>query len=89
MPMTPEQRKLRAQLAANIRWSRERDRVEATRVARDKFNERFINDVDPNRELDPGLRSKLAENARTAYFQRLALKSSRARQTEGGPDAAA
>jgi len=86
--MTPEQRKLRAQLAANTRWSRERNRGEATRVARDKFNQRFDDEVDPNRELDPQLRSKLAENARTAYFKRLALRSSRARQA-GGPDAAA
>ena len=41
---------------------------------------RFEREVDPDNELPLKERLKRAENAKRAYFQRLALKSARARQ---------
>lgn len=77
--MTPEQRALRARLAAHSRWSQQ-DRVVGTAAARRAFNERFERLVDPNRELTDRERWCRADSARKAYFDRLALASSRARQ---------
>jgi hypothetical protein len=82
--LSPEQRTLRAQIAAHTRWSRERDRAAATRAGREKFDKRFYDQVDPDRELDPVLRDKLAANARQAYFRTLALRSSRSRAAKAG-----
>lgn len=77
--MTPEQRVLRAQLAAHSRWARTPDRQEATAAARAAFMDRFERQVDPDRKLSPEKRALLAESARAAYFRRLALSSSTAR----------
>ena len=80
MPVpTAAQRRLRAQLAANTRWAHTRDRTAATAKGRDKFEQRFANEVDPDGTLPPAERAKRIANARSAYFQRLALKSSEAR----------
>lgn len=83
--LTPEQRKLRAQIAAHTRWSREDDRAGATEKARTAFLERFEREVDPDCKLDPAERSRRAAHARKAYFARLALRSTQARK---GGDAA-
>jgi hypothetical protein len=42
--------------------------------------ERFVDEVDPNRVLSPPERQRRAEQARKAYFTRLALKSAQARR---------
>lgn len=80
---TPAQRRLQAQLAAHARWSKH-DPVEGTAAARAKFLERFVDEVDPERELPERERLRRAESARKAYFARLALKSSRARAERRG-----
>ena len=80
--LTPEQRSLRARLAAQSRWAKT-DPVAATTPARDAFMARFEADVDPNRELPAEERARRAESARKAYFTRLALKSSIARRRGG------
>jgi hypothetical protein len=77
--LTPEQRSQRARLAAHSRWAVERDRRAATAAARAKAMKRFEREVDPNGELDPVTRAKLAESAKSAYFSRLAFESSKAR----------
>lgn len=79
MALTPEQRKLRAQIAANTRLAAE-DPVEMTAPARKAFLDRFEKQVDPDGTLDPAERGRRAEHARRAYFQRLALKSAQARR---------
>jgi hypothetical protein len=86
--LTPEQRTQRARLAALTRWSRN-DPVAGTERARRTFLERFENEVDPDRVLDPVERARRADCAKRAYFARLALKSSLARRRGGGPDAGA
>lgn len=86
MPATPEVRHLSASVAANSRWASELDRSKATLPARAAFNQRFLDEVDPDRKLSHDERAKRAANAKRAYYQRLALASARARQSpcDGG-----
>lgn len=77
--LTPEQRVLRAQIAAHLSWSRTADRSARTAAARDAADARFERQVDPEGLLDPDERSRRARSARSAYFRQLALKSSRVR----------
>lgn len=79
--MTPEQRSLRARMAANTRWSREDpyDPTGSLPRARKAFEDRFARQVDPNGTLPLDERQRRADAARRAYFQRLALLSARAR----------
>jgi hypothetical protein len=56
---------------------------------------RFLDEVDPNRELPETERARRVECAKRAYYQRLALASAKARQARksarqigGGQDAA-
>jgi hypothetical protein len=76
--LTPEQRSLRARLAAHTLHSK-RDRRQTTLKARESFLERFENEVDPDRVLPPAERARRAESAKSAYFMKLAFRSSRAR----------
>jgi hypothetical protein len=48
--LSPEQRSLRAQIAAHSRWART-DPVEGTAPARRRFMKRFLDQVDPDRVL--------------------------------------
>lgn len=78
--MTASDRVLAARVAAHTRWSQETDRSAATAPARKAAMDRFERQVDPEGRLDPALRAKLAANAKSAYFARLALKSAQARR---------
>lgn len=77
--MTPEQRTLRAQLAAYTRWSKTPDTVSALAPARAGYMARWENEVDPDRKLSPGDRARLARSAMKAHMARMSLKSSQAR----------
>lgn len=79
LPMTPEQRTMRARLAAHTLHSRV-DGSAHTAAARAEFLGRFEREVDPDGTLAPEERTRRAEHARKAYFAGLALKSARARQ---------
>lgn len=86
MDMSPEaisNRALRARLAAHTRWARTPDRQAATAKARQANLDRWDRIVDPGGELDPALRSKLAANAKSAHYTRMALKSAQARRRKG------
>lgn len=74
----PQQRILRAQIAANTRWSRE-DPKPAFVEVREGFIRKFEDQVDPDRTLSADERLRRAESARRAHMQSLALKSARAR----------
>jgi len=83
-------RRIAAQIAANTRWAREKDRTAATEKAREAFFERFIREVDPDGLLPSDERQKRANNALRAHMARL-RSSSRSRQTKavtrnGGDD---
>lgn len=83
MPVAePSDRFLMASIASNIRWAHEVDRNAATRPAREAFERRFLDEVDPDRSLSTAERERRASNARTAYFHRLALKSAQSRRAK-------
>lgn len=69
-----------AKVAAHTRWANTTDRTAATAKARQAFRDRFEREVDPDGVLDPAERAKRANNARRAFYQRLALKSAQARR---------
>ena len=62
-------------IAAEISWSRTRDRSARTRPARQKFLQRFEREVDPNGVLPPEERRRRAEHAKRAYMLRLAKRA--------------
>lgn len=84
-PNNGPDRHLIARIAANERWSKEPDRSAATQAARDGMARKFEDQVDPDRTLAPEERAKRVENARSAYYQRLALKSAQARRAKRNP----
>ena len=69
-------------IGANSRWAQESDRSAATQPARDGLIRKFENEVDPDRTLPVDERAKRVENARRAYYQRLALKSAQSRRAK-------
>ena len=81
--MTPEQRILRARLAAHTLHAKTDSRAH-TKPARQAFLDRFEREVDPDDVLSPTERRRRATQARKAYFTRLALRSSRARSSPDG-----
>lgn len=88
MPLTPEQRSIRARLAAHSRWANAspEDARRQGEAAQRGLLERFAKDIDPEGSLDPEDRYRRAKHARNAHMARLALKSSQARKAV--PDAA-
>ena len=77
--LTPSERSQRSRLAAHVLHSRY-DSRELTQRARDKFEQRFLDEVDPDRVLPEAERKRRAEHARKAYFGASALKSAKARR---------
>lgn len=80
MSATSAERSIRAQIASHESWSRTPDRSARTANARKALLDKFEKQVDPDGTLAPAERAKRAENARKAYFKRLALKSAQARK---------
>ena len=88
--LTPEQRRLRASIAANDRWSRENPAATAARGQAGLLT-KFEREA---RQAEPGLTeaeyARRAQAAHRAHMGRLALASSKARAARkaGGSDAA-
>jgi hypothetical protein len=80
--LSSSDRSLRASIAAHESWAKTADPTARTAPARTAFLDRFEREVDPDGELPPAERARRAEHARKAYFQRLALKSARARRAK-------
>ena len=78
MSLTPEQRKMRAKIAALARWANE-DPQENARRGQAGLLKRFEKQVDPNGELPEAERLRRAEAARREHMTRLAFRSSKAR----------
>lgn len=79
MPESPSERFLRARLAAH-RLHALHDSKELTRPARAAFEQRFYDEVDPDRSLPEVERRRRAEHAKKAYFIELSIKSVQARK---------
>ena len=77
MGLSPEERRLRARLAALELHARGGTN---TTAAREALWHKFEDEVDPNRELPEAERKKRAEAARKAHYVRLAYKSVAARR---------
>lgn len=75
MARTPSEDKLAASIAANMRWAKETDHTAATQPARAALDQKFLDEA--------GGDAKRAANLRTAYYQRIALKSAVARRKKG------
>ena len=77
--LTPAQRSMRARMAAHAKHAKY-DSKEQTEPARRAFIERFINEVDPDRELPERERQRRAEHKMREHMARLSFQSSRARK---------
>lgn len=78
--MPTDTRHLAASIAAHESWAHTPDRSARTAPARAALMAKFEREVDPEGLLDPPERAIRAEHLRKAYFQRLALKSAKARR---------
>jgi hypothetical protein len=76
---TPAERRMYGKIGAHESWARTTDRSARTLPARRAAWERFEKLVDPEGKLPPAQRAQMAENARKAHFQRMALKSAEVR----------
>ncbi|MEW2451256.1 hypothetical protein AB0896_27485 [Streptomyces parvulus] len=79
--MSPEERRLRAQLGAEVSWANTVDRTARTAPAARAAEARFHTQA---REMHPDATeeqvAKVAENLRRAHFKRLALAAATARR---------
>jgi hypothetical protein len=81
--MTDAEQRLRSSIASHESWARTPDRAARTLPARLALEAKWERAVDPDHKLLPAQRAKMAENARKAHYQRMALKSVQARQRKG------
>jgi hypothetical protein len=88
MALTPEQRTLRARIAAAARWAGEDPAANAARGQAGLIN-RFRREVDPDGTLPEAERERRAQSAYRAHMSRLALASSKARARKAGSSDAA
>lgn len=77
--LSPEQRSLRASIAANTKWAKT-DPVAGTAKARSAYHERFLDAVDPDRQLPDAERERRARALLRAHMQRLSFASAKARR---------
>lgn len=85
MPLTPEQRVLRARIAANTLHAMRdpKETVAKATAASPASIDYWLRQVDPDDKLTEADRTARAERLRRAHFQRLALKSAQARSRGG------
>jgi hypothetical protein len=81
MTMTPEERKARAQKAANTRWSKPGAREHQASAASAAIYRRAEQQVDPDGVLDPAQRAKLVTSVLRAQAADLQLARLRKQRT--------
>ena len=77
MALSPTELSLRARLGAHAQHAAGKTN---TGPARRAFDQRFYDQVDPDRQLPPAERERRAAHARKAYFTQLSLKAATARR---------
>jgi hypothetical protein len=77
--LTPEQRTLRARIAAHAMHAKH-PIEETSSAGREAFLARFEREVDPLGQLNPADRARRAQHALQAHMSRLALAASKARR---------
>ncbi|MFI6296766.1 hypothetical protein ACIBEJ_34615 [Nonomuraea sp. NPDC050790] len=88
---TPQERSTQARIAAHTRWAGEPDRAAATLEARKKSPasiDYWMRKVDPDSLMPYPARLKRAENAKTAYYEKRALKMRQAKARKASGEAA-
>lgn len=83
MPLTPEERSLRAAIGAHASWARRtspEQRRARTAPAYDATIERFARQVDPEGELPPEQRRLAALSALGEHYARMRLKAAISRR---------
>lgn len=78
--MTPEERRLRAQIAANSRWSRPMARADQADAARSALFARLEREIDPQGKLPPYERDRLVQSAARTLSAKLNLAKALKRQ---------
>lgn len=81
--MTPEQRRLRAKIAANVRWAHPMARADQADAARSAILARLEREVDPAGQLPSDERDRLVRAAARALSAR--LNNAKARKRRGLP----
>jgi hypothetical protein len=81
--VTPEQRRLRAKIAANARWSHAMARADQADAARAAIFARLEREVDPNGILPPERRAPLVAAAARRLSAELNAARSRKRARRG------
>lgn len=78
----PDERSLIGQIGIQTRLSKlcDAEMPEITRAAREALEKRFVDEVDPDRELSPEERDRRVQAAKTAYYARLSLRAVAARR---------
>ena len=83
--MTPEQRRLRAKIAAGARWSHPMARADQADAARSAIFARLEREVDPAGQLPPDERAVLVRAAARRLSARLNSAKVRKRRFQGDP----
>jgi hypothetical protein len=78
--VTPEQRRLRAKIAANARWADPMARGDQSDAARSAIFARLERQVDPTGQLPPDERDRLVRAAARALSARLNTAKTRKRR---------
>lgn len=78
----PSQASTVASMLAHLSWAKTKSRSDRTAPARRAMQERFEREVDADGVMTPDGRAKAVENARRAYYRRLALASAEARRVK-------
>lgn len=81
--MTPEQRRLRAQIAANSRWARPMARADQADAARSAIWERLAAEIDPDGRLRPDELAPLLKAAARRLSAQLNAAKARKRAASG------
>jgi hypothetical protein len=76
----PTDRAANARIAASTRWANEPDRTAATAKARAAMESKWEREADPDGVLDPAERAERAQEARRAFYVRIAHLSAQARR---------
>lgn len=82
--LTPAERSMRARLGAHASWARTTDRTARTAAARSAALRRFEEQVDPEGQMVPEERHRLAEHARKAHMLKLSMAAAKARRRRAG-----
>jgi len=78
----PGDRSTNASIAALLKAAYAPSREALTADARRAFDQKFFDDVDPDKVMPIEERTKRAANAKSAYFKKLAAKSVAARRAK-------